>query len=234
MSGTPATSDSSIAPSGEADEGPGCFPAFMAIGALLLMAMFISCGFATWYIFQQRTELAMRTLRGDVIPTVRESGMRPEEKAEVISVLEQVVADGESGRLEDWQSSGIMERLIKAPLMQWGDLEMLEALILAHDQFSAEEKAVASRQFSRLKRAVELGEAGAVDVNDVLSPVLEDSRPDMLPKLDRKSSVEELRDAVQRAKLIADRSKIPDQDFEVSIAKIIRREVEQGKTVGGF
>lgn len=228
-----STADSSAGKSG-ADEGPGCLPAFMAAGALLLMVMFIGCGFATWYIFQQRTELAMRTLTGDVIPTVRESGMLPEEKAQVVEILEQVVEDGKAGRLENWQSSAIMERLIKTPLLQWGDLEMLGALIQSQEDFSEEEKENAALQFSRLKRAVEIGEASAVDVNDVLSPVLAETAPTALPKLDTNSSVSDLRDTVTRAKLVADRSKIPDREFDVSMAKIIRREVEQGKTVGGF
>lgn len=171
--------------SSQADEGPGCFPAFMAIGALLMMAMFIGCGFATWYIFQQRTELAMRTLKGDVIPTVQESGMNPEEKAQIVEILQQVVTEGEAGKLENWQSSGIMERLIRSPVLQWGDLELLEATILANDQFSPEEKSNATRQIGRLRRAVELGEAGAVDVNDVLTPVHKPSQTNELPKFDR-------------------------------------------------
>lgn len=216
------------------DEGPGCFPAFMAIGALLLMAMFIGCGFATWYIFQQRTELAMRTLKGDVIPTVQESGMAPEEKAEVVEILQQVVTEGEAGKLENWQSSAIMERLIRSPVLQWGDLELLEATVLASEAFSDEEKLDATKQIGRLRRAVELGEAGAVDVNDVLAPVHKANQGNELPRFDRNAKTAELKDTINRAKMIADRGNVPDQAFEVDFAKILRREVEAGKSIGGL
>jgi hypothetical protein len=216
------------------DEGPGCLPAFMAVGALLLIGLFITCGIATWYIFQKRTELAIRTLEGDVIPTLQESGLQPSEKAAVLEILQEVVEDGKAGRLENWQSSGIMERLIRAPLLQWGDLETLEALVLNHEEFSQDEKADASKQLGRLRRSIELGEAGAVDVNDVLAPIFKPAPATELPKVDRNANAKDLRDCVLRAKLIADRGNVPDASFQVDLAKIIRREVEAGKSVGGL
>jgi hypothetical protein len=216
------------------DEGPGCLPAILAGGAIVLMVLFVLCGFSTWYLFQQRTTMAIRTLEGDVIPTVQQSGLRPDEKAKVVALLTDIVDQGKQGNLENWQSSAIMERLIRAPLFQWGDLDVLEATIDQSSAFTPDEKSDAAKQLSRLRRAVELNKAGAVDVNDVLLPVLGPEQPGQLPKFDRGSSPDSLRDAVLRAKLVADRAGVPDESFDVSLATILRREIEAGKSVGGL
>lgn len=216
------------------DEGPGCFPAVIAGSAILLMLFFIGCGISTWYLFQQRTELAVRALRSDVIPEVQQSSLPPEEKAAVVQMLEQVVADGESGQLENWQSSGIMERLVRSPILEWGNLVAVEAMVENSEAFSEEERQHAKRQFSRLKQAVEQNEATAVDFHDVLLPVLSEAEPGKRRRLVRDIDAEQLREVVHRAEMVADRSRIPDQDFDVRLSEIIRREIEAGREVGGY
>lgn len=216
------------------DEGPGCFPAVIAASALLLMLFFIGCGISTWVLFQKRTELAIRTLRSDVIPEVQQSSLPPEEKASIVQMLEQVVEDGGSGELENWQSSGIMERLVRSPILEWGNLMAVEAIIENSKSLSEEERQQAKRQFSRLKRAVELNEASAVEIHDVLMPVLTEAKPGERRKLQRSIDAEQLREVIHRAEMIADRGRIPDEDFEVRLSEIIRREIEAGREIGGL
>jgi len=217
------------------DEGPGCLPGIMAATALAMMLFFIFCGISTWYLFQQRTELAIRTLTGDVIPALQQSNLPPEEKAEVVQILEGVVSEAQAGQLEDWQASGIMERLNRSPILEWGDLSAVEAMIAASDAFTDEEQAEAEKQLSRLRKAVDQGEATAVDFSrDVLDPVLIDEDPSQRPRLDRQATAAQLRKVVEEAKVVADRARIADASFDVKLSDIIRREVEAGKTVGGF
>ncbi|WP_164102492.1 hypothetical protein [Candidatus Laterigemmans baculatus] len=216
------------------DEGPGCFPAVIAAGALLLMLFFIGCGISTYFLFQQRTELAIRTLRSDVIPEVQQSSLPPEEKAEIVELLEQVVVDGESGQLENWQASGIMERLVRSPILEWGNLTAVEGMVEHSTELSEEERQHAQRQFSRLKRAVEQNEASAVDILDVLLPVLSEAERGERRKLERDVDAAQLREVIHRAEMVADRGQIPDQDYEVQLSEIIRRELQAGREEGGL
>lgn len=216
------------------DEGPGCFPAVLAGSALLLMLFFIGCAIGTWFLFQKRTEIAVRTLRSDVIPEVQQSRLPQEEKAIIVPMLERVVADGESGELENWQASGIMERLVRSPILEWGDLMAVEAMIADHPEFAEEERSDARRQLSRLKRAIELGEATSVDLHDALEPVLQPAPRGARQRIDRGAAAEALREVAQRARLIADRGNVPDQDFNVRLSDIVRREIEAGRQTGGL
>jgi hypothetical protein len=169
-----------------------------------------------------------------VIPQIEQSTMDPDEKGKVVELLRDVVQQANAGELENWQSAAIMERLVRAPLLQWGDLTVLEATIASSEDFTEADRNDAAKQFSRLRRAVELGKAGAVDLNDVLKPVLIDPEKNPLPKYNRQATVDDLKDTVLRSKLIADREKIPDQSFSVELSTILRREIEVAKTEGGL
>lgn len=226
--------EAAAAPFGE-DPGPGCLPAILAAGALVLMFAFITCGVSTWYLFQQRTVLAVRTLKSSVIPELEQSGLKPTEKQAVLEILRGVIDDGEQGKLENWQASGIMERLKRFPLLQWGDLEIVEAMVVASADFSEEEKKRARREFSRLRRAAEGSKVMDTDFSDrVLAPVLDMSDPRRRPTVVPQPTTSQLRDVVERAKILADQCEIPEVLEEVSLPAIIRREVEAGKQIGGL
>jgi hypothetical protein len=218
------------------DAGPGCLPGLLAAGALLLMAMFICCGVSTWYLYQQRTELAVRTLRGSVIPEMEQSNLAPEEKRAVIESLQQVIQLAEAGELEDWQASGIMERLNRAPLFEWGDLQTVEALIEQRESLDAETKAEARLQFSRLRRAAELGKVTAVDfARDILEHVYRDSDNQReRPKLQRDASDEDLRLVIAEAERAANRAGVDDEEFQVTLADLVRGEIAAGLEEGGL
>lgn len=218
----------------EADEGPGCFPAVLAASALLLMLFFIGCAVGTWFLFQKRTEIAVRTLRSDVIPEVQQSNLPQEEKAIIVPMLRQVVADGESGELENWQSSGIMQRLVRSPIVEWGDLLAVEAMIDEHPSIPEQQQNHARRQLSRVKRAVELGEATSIDIHNVLEPVMNQAEPGARRRLERTAGADELLEVAQRAELVAERGNVPDRDFQVQLSDIIRREIEAGRQTGGL
>ena len=222
-------------PGASVDEGPGCLPAFLAIGALLLMFMFVACGFGAWYIYQQRTELAVRTLEGYVIPELEQSGLEPDERGQAIASIRGVIEQAREGKLEDWQASGIMERLNRMPLLEWGDLETVEALIANSDQFTAAEKTEAIKQFSRLRRAAELEEVTAVDfAGDVLDGVYGDTDASGRARINRQATTEQLRQAVTEAQRVADRVGVPDQLFDVSLNELLDKQIELGKSEGGF
>lgn len=216
------------------DEGPGWMPAILAGGLLILMAFFICCGVSTAYLWTQRGELAVRTLRGHTIPMIEQSQLPPEEKQSINGLLGDVSDQIASGRLENWQVSGIMSRLQLLPLAEWGDLAAVEALIRASDAWSEEEKENVAREFSRLRHAVAIGEATSVDLHDVLEPVRRESpQAASGAEIVANPTERQLGEVVKRARLVSERLQIEDRTFaDVSLSTIIRKQIEAGRTEG--
>lgn len=227
------SADSQAATPDQQDEGVGWLPAVLAFGLLLTAALFVCCGVSTYFLYQKRVELAARTLSGHTIPTVEQSQLDPEDKQAITKILNQVVQDAESGRLENWQASGVMNRLTTLPILEWGDLAAVEALIQQDEGFDDAAKQEAVKQFSRLRHDIARGLATTFELNDVVSPVLVEDQSLRGRRLASAPTTEQLQDVVTRASLVADRDQVEDRVMPPSsIVKLVRQEVEAGKTEG--
>ncbi|MCO8122999.1 hypothetical protein NHH03_14720 [Stieleria sp. TO1_6] len=214
------------------DEGPGCMPALLAIAALMGIVGFIFCGVMTWLIFQKQDELALRSMRGSFIPAVEQSLLEPKEKAGAVKLLGEFADEIERGQLEGWQASGVMQRLTRLPILQWGQIRKVERFVDSHtDDFPPD----ASIQFDRLRKGVESNQITTLDFAHILSPVLQTdpslSDSPLVETLDVKSVGE----VVKRARISAERAKVdqtPKND--VSIDTLIRREITNGIEHGTY
>jgi len=215
------------------DEGPGWMPAIMAGTLLMGILGFIFCAFSTWILFQQRTEFAIRTLRGSYIPQIEQSLLEPATKSSVVQQIQSLAADMERGKYEHWQAQGIMQRLQRLPVIQWGELQAIEAFLKTGAD-AQQDDAIA--QLSRLQRAVELGKVTSFDFEQVLEPV---RRPDPNApsgsQLIQPLTKEKIDGVVQLARQVADQAEVPDQRFDgVQIESIVQHEIQMGASEGGF
>lgn len=215
------------------EQGPGWLPALMAGGLLLGMAGFIFCGVSTWVLYQKRTELAVRTLQGAYISELEQSYLEPKTKRAVVEEVRALITEMEAGAYENWQSAAIMQRLQRLPVVQWGDLQALELFIT---QANGSQKDEQLKELSRLEQAVADGSVTSFDFQDVLEPVHRaDPESSSGFSLIQPLSSEQVAEVCLRAKLVADRANIANRSFpEVDLAVIVRREISQGATVGGF
>lgn len=219
-------------------QGPGWMPAVLAAMALLGIIGFIFCAFSTWVLFQKRTEFAIRTLEGAYLLQLEQSQLDPQSKSLVIGEINSLIDDLRRGKYENWQAAGIMQRLQRLPVLQWGELQAVDAFLrdAGEDQLSDEERQRGRRELSRLGRAVETGKATSFDLEDVLEPIRRPSATspsgfDLALPLQTQG----VQEVVRRAKLLSDRSGIPEEDFpEIRIDTILRREIQQGASVGSF
>lgn len=214
----------------ESDQGPGWLPAIMAATALMGIVGFIVCAFSTWFLFQQRTEFVIRTLRGAYIGEIEQSLLDPDTKAGVVAEVTALASDLERGKYEDWQAAEIMQGLLRLPVIQWGELQAVEARLDAPDIEQPDEYRL---QLSRLRRAVELGKITAMDVDEVLAPVrVDDDSAISGYTLVQPITAEMVAEVAHRAELVADRESIPDQNFEnVQLQAIVRRAIQRGAQV---
>lgn len=214
------------------EQGPGWLPAILAATALMGIAGFIFCAFSTWVLFQYRTDFAIRTLRGAYIGEIEQSYLDPESKASVVDEIEALAADLERGKYENAQAAAILQRLQRLPVIQWGELQAIEAYLESLDRDDASGQI---QTLSRLRRAVELGRVTSFDVEDVLQPVRRDNPNNStgtelaLPLTEGK-----VMQVIQRAGLLVEREDIPKESFQVRIDAIVRREIKRGAEVGGF
>jgi hypothetical protein len=215
------------------DEGPGWMPAILAGTLLMGIVGFIVCAFSTWILFQKRTEFAIRTLKGSYVLQLEQSLLDPESKSAVVKEIKGLIADLERGKYENWQAAGIMQRLQRLPVIQWGELQAIEAFLKKE---AGDNQAGQIDQLSRLRRAVELGMVTSFDVEDVLQPV---RRPDPNSatgsQLVQPLNKEQVSQVVHRARLAADRAAVPNQHFDgIRIESIVRSEIERGASEGSF
>ena len=215
------------------DEGPGWMPAILAGTLLMGIVGFIVCAFSTWVLFQKRTEFAIRTLKGSYVLQLEQSLLDPESKSTLVKEIKGLIADLERGKYENWQAAGIMQRLQRLPVIQWGELQAIEAFLKKQ---AGDEQAGQIRQLSRLRQGVELGMVTSFDVEVVLQPVRRPD-PDSLTgsQLVQPLNKEQVSEVIHRARLAADRAAVPEQTFDsMRIDSIVRSEIERGASEGGF
>ncbi len=210
----------------DAGDGPGWLPAIMAATALMGIVGFIVCAFSTWFLFQKRTEFAIRTLRGAYIGEIEQSLLDPDTKSAVVAEIKSLAADLERRKYEDSQAAEIMQGLLRLPVLQWGELQAVEAFVR---QSTSEQRDENLKQLSRLRRAVELGTITAMDVDEALAPVrIEDSQAISGFSLVQPMTEQQVAEVALRCKLVADRESIPDQTFDdIGLDVIVRRAIER-------
>lgn len=215
-----------------ADEGVGCLPGILAAAALMGIVGFVFCGFMTWLIFQKQDQLALRAMQGNFIPAVEQSLLEPGEKTRTVELLGEFAEDLERGKYEGWQASGVMQRLARLPVLQWGQIRVVEQFVDANpDDFEPD----ASPQFDRLRKGVENDNVTTIDFSHILAPVLKTDVSQLEADLVEELEIEAVRDVVQRARLVADRAKVasmPKSDVTIDI--LVRRQIDAGITEGSF
>ena len=214
------------------DEGPGCMPAILASMVLMGIVGFLTCGVMTWLIFEKQDELALRSMRGSFIPAVEQSLLEPEEKAATVKLLNTFADELERGRLEGWQASGVMQRMTRLPVLQWGQIRRIEKFVDDHpDQFSAGD----SLQFVRLRKGVERDKITTIDFVHILTPVLQSDPGNEEAQLVEPLAVDSVREVVKRARTSADRGEVePTPKDDVGIDTLVRRQIEAGIQKGTY
>ena len=92
------------------------------------------------------------------------------------------------------------------------------------------------KQIGRLRQALELNKVTSFDFEDTLEPVRKPAPNSPTgQELDLPLKAKAVLETTRRAKLLADRSKVPDREFQdIRIERILRREIERGASEGGY
>lgn len=207
-------------------------PAVLASAIIAAIVGFISCGVLTWLIFQKQDVLALRAMRGSVIPAVEQSLLSPEEKAASVKLLGDFADQLERKQIDGWQASGVMQRLGRLPIIQWGQVRRLEKYVDDHAENFEDD---ASVQFDRLRKGVERNKVTRIDFVHILSPVLQPGPQGEDAPLVEDWTDETLTDVIHRARLVADRGEVEaDIKTDITMDTLIRRQIEAGIKDGTY
>ena len=214
------------------DEGPGCLPAILAASVLLGIFSLVTCAGGTWYIYQHREVIAFQSLREGFIPGLEQSFLEPDEKAETIKLLDDLCDEIERGKVESAQASAAMERITALPMFEWGFVRAVEAFARSKpDEFSDDDLT----QFRRLRRGAELGKLRSIDFRHILETVTQADRSFSQMALIEPLEPDAVRQVIERARKLADRSDVAaEPQSDPSLDTILRRQIETGIEKGGF
>ena len=215
------------------DDGPGCMPAVIAATVLMGIAGFIFCGVSTWYLYQQRTALAVRTLEGGYVPEIEQSLLDEATKNSILTEVNSLIDEMKRGNLENWQSAGVMQRVQRLPVLQWGDMQATEAFVEKNG--TPEQIAETRNQFKRIRLGVKQGQITSFDLYDMLAPVqVEDRTVASGKRIRQPILIDGAVETTNLAKLLADREKISDPPKgDGRIDQILRDEIKMGIQEGG-
>ncbi|QDT60451.1 hypothetical protein SV7mr_29740 [Stieleria bergensis] len=226
------SADDQATTSADKDQGPGLLPALIALVAIGGMLMLITFAGMAWWIFSNQSKLALPALRDGFIPQVEQSRLSPEQKTPIIEHLDAVVEDLASDQLESWQVTGVMQRLQRLPILQWGHLQVLKRFIEDHPNDFPEDAAL---QIDRVFSGISDGQITGIDASTMLLPVIVSDQnlndADLIDPLETAKVAE----VVTSARQIADRVKVPDTAGPITpIDVLVRRQIEAGRSQGGF
>ena len=235
---TPEDATSGSAPNNvtpvQRDDGPGWLPAVMAATVLMGIAGFIFCAVSTWVLFQRRTELATRTIRDAYLPELEQSQLDPPTKKDVVAEVKQLATDLENRKYENWQSAGILQRLQRVPMLQWGRLTAVRAAYGDSEQANEEVLQRVDQNMSRLMHGIEIDRFTSFDLQDVLEPVLvADPKSPSAYSLIRPITPAAAESVFERLALLIDGAEIEDQTFETKPpVHWIQKAIQEGAAEG--
>ena len=131
-----------------------------------------------------------------------------------------------------------MQRIQRLPVVQWGDLQAIEAFLRnpKSQDLSAEDREQGQRQLSRVRRAVELDKVTSFDFQVILKPVHQASNSSRVgSELINPLQATQVLQFVDQAEALADRAGVPNEDYpDIQISVLLKREVELGVSEGGY
>lgn len=154
------------------------------------------------------------------------SDMPAAEKQDVKVQVDRVVDAFRQGRLSGEQLGRIMEKLADSPLMSMFIVSAIDTHYFAKSGLSDEEKAEGRKTLQRFVRGVIDGKIDQQAVDAVMAHIA-DRRPDGEWQLRNQVSDDELRAALQAAKLRADEAGIPEEPEVVDPSDEVKRIIDE-------
>ena len=162
-----------------------------------------------------------------MIPILEQSRLHPEDKTATVVLLKNFVAEGRADIYEDWQIAGVIQRLVRSPVISWGDLQVM-ALQIEKTSWSNDEQSEALKDISRVMRGAELDTITQFEMANLFEPVSEKANNEWGYELNERPTEDSLKLFAKRARELADLNKVPDEEFQVKLQTLVQRQIASG------
>lgn len=200
----------------------GCLIAIAAAGLITLLV----CGGGALYIYWNAKSFATNAATGVLKSAIEQSDMRPEDKKATIAEIERVAEGFKQGKISGDELGKILTEFGKSPLMAAMMLYGLQEQYLNQSQLSDEEKAAARLTFQRIARGVAEKKLKNEDLEPAVQLISEDV-PNQGRRMKQKITDEELRAVLKKLDEIAAAKEVPEGEFQLDVAKELRRIVDE-------
>ncbi len=165
---------------------------------------------------------------------VKESGLPQDQKDQILADVKKLGDDFKAGRISTEDLGRVMKTIAESPLLPLAGVQAARQKYIEPSDMKPEEKAAAIRSLQRFARGVYEKKIPHEDIDDVVKPI-STLKPDGRWELKDKPTRQELDQFVANAKKRADDAKVPDEEFDLNIAKELKKAIDQAlaKKSGG-
>jgi hypothetical protein len=195
---------------------PACLVVLMFVGVILS----VTCAAASYFINQNQSLIASRSIREQLIPWVEQSPLEATDKSTIIDELNEITRQIDEEQLDEAQLRRLRFRLTDNPALMWGYVQAALGAVAASTELTELEKEQASRTSERLLRLVSEGKLTRSALEFVLQSVT-------LAKSDRSGlvvkenpSTDDLRQFIKRGGEQADGLKASLEPFDKSPSQV--------------
>ncbi len=196
----------------------GCL---IVVGILLLLAaaagIYVALHWKSW---------AADAARAAVRSAVQTSQLTEEQKQRVVTRIDGLAGDFESGKVSAQQVASVFEEIVQGPLLPLAMVYAAKEKYIKPSALTADEKAAGARSLERVARGVYEKKLPNSALQDLTAPI---STTDVHGKQTLKETLttEELKAFLAAAKKKADDAGMPDEDFTVDIATEIEKAIDK-------
>jgi hypothetical protein len=159
---------------------------------------------------------------------IEESALPPEEKSEIIMILDQLKEDFQIGEITLDELGIIFQAMEHCPALTIGVTSQFEASYLDPSGLGHQEKIEASLALNRLAQGLSSKSISWEEASEVSTPIsFTDEAGNKTIKEPGEATDDEIRQAVAIAKQAADNAGIPEEKVEIDISEEFKKTLEQ-------
>jgi hypothetical protein len=183
------------------------------------------------YVWVNWKPWAAGGLRQAATLAVRSAGFPRDQEARMLSRIDGVTADFEAGRINLDDLGRVMREVSGSHLLPLGFVHLADTRIVEPSTLTPEEKEAGRRSMQRFIRGVCERKLHQPDVDAVLTPI-QDIRGNTR-SFKPNPSAEDVRAFLNKARVLADQARIPDEPFTINFADELDRVIDKALRGGG-
>jgi hypothetical protein len=196
----------------------GCLIALgVALVLLIIAGIYVAMNWKGW------TASAMQAMTQGV---VAESGLPQDQRDQIIAEVQKLGDDFKEGKISVQELQSVGKAIVESPLLHLGGVQMAKQKYIEPSTMTAEEKAAANRSLQRFARGVYEKKIPVEAIDEVIKPITT-LKADGRWELKEKPRREELDQFVANCRKRAEEAKVPDEAFDLNIAKELKATIHR-------